>query len=113
MWVKITASVRIAPNRWTYTGVRQVIGTNGDYANGTGFYARTIIGITNPAEAFNTGSGLQGNSINLDTTDCEVMPIRGNPVVAISPTLVNFDEDFEDGTVVWKVIGYPNSIQET
>jgi len=112
LWVKIVGADRIDPNQWIYSGVRQVLrlaqNGYGDFVDGTGFYARTIHDIINPAEAYNDGSNFEGNSIDVtrlpDT--CELVPIRGEPVVPVAPTWIP-----EDG-VVWSIIGYPNSVDQ-
>lgn len=114
MWVKIVAaSVRPGPdNQWTYTGIRQGLNDEGRYIDGIDFYAREIEGIINPAEAHNNGGGLHGNSINVTQLEgCEIVEIRGFPVVAISPAVTVVNEE-NVGTVWWSVVSYPNSVDQ-
>lgn len=113
IWVRITGSGNgpVRPNQWKYTGERQVINTDGRFDVGTGFYERAVDEIINPAEAYNDGSGLEGNSIDVTLMQaCRLYEVRGSPVVAISPTLIGYNHDFSGGKVVWSIIGYPNSM---
>lgn len=73
-----------ATNVWTYAITEQVP-VAGGYAGLTN--GRSLTGVRNSIEANNSGSGVQGNSIDLDgqvftdNSGLEVQPIEGAPVV--------------------------------
>lgn len=88
MWIKITGNATNGTNQWKYAWTEQVRTSTGwqDAAN-----ART--GTTssdyalNACEANNDGTGIQGNSIDIDgavftdNSDLEIQPVQGDPVV--------------------------------
>lgn len=81
-WVRITASGAISgsPNRYEYTGVRQMTWVHGQFQDQTGSSA--FGDIFNELESYNSASGFQGNGENLSEYPggTTVRPIPNNAV---------------------------------
>lgn len=85
-WAKIITPTVVSPNRWFYFFRWQRETASGweddtDATDPVDLQLRAY----NSIEAFNTGSGIQGNSIDHDGGDYpagfSLQPVRGNPVV--------------------------------
>lgn len=88
MWIKITGNATNGTNQWKYAWTEQVRTSTGwqDAANArTGATSSDFA--LNACEANNDGTGIQGNSIDIDGTvftdnsDLEIQPVQGDPVV--------------------------------
>lgn len=97
-WAKITGSTADGDNKWTYAFTEQER-TAGGWQNKTD--GRTGSGAVNSAEANNSGSGVQGNGVDIDgsiftdNSDLALKPIQGEPVVRM------WEEALADGTKVY------------
>ena len=83
-WAEVGSSSANGTNKWTYEVTEQVPISGGfqDLTDG-----RSLSGVLNTVENSNSGSGIQGNSVDIDGTvfddnsDLEVQPVQGSPVV--------------------------------
>lgn len=64
VWVRVSSSASLATNRWTYTCLEQTM-TDTGWEDGSISYTPCY----NGAEAYNDGTGLQGNDIDIDGAD--------------------------------------------
>ena len=87
-----TTPVTIQPNRWSYRCVEQQMTEEGWMVKTDG---RIFTECLNGCEDWNGPTGVQGNGVNVDTlpTGFQLVPIRGGPVVQMSPG--------EDADVLW------------
>lgn len=87
-WAKITGNAANGTNKWKYAWTEQERTSTGwsDLTNGRSGTTGSGFAL-NSLEANNDGSGVQGNSIDIDGTvfddnsDLEIQPVQGDPVV--------------------------------
>lgn len=87
-WAKITGSASIGTNRWKYAWTEQRRTSTGfeNLTSGRTGTTSTDFAI-NSVEANNDGTGIQGNSVDIDgtifddNTGLELQAVRGDPVV--------------------------------
>ena len=87
-WAKITGNAADGTNKWKYAWTEQERTSAGwqDLTGGRSGTTSTDFAL-NSLEASNSGSGVQGNSIDIDgavftdNSDLEIQPVQGDPVV--------------------------------
>jgi len=87
-WIKITGNATNGTNQWKYAWTEQVRTSTGwqNAANARSGTTSSDFAL-NACEANNSGSGVQGNSVDIDgqtftdNSDLELQPVQGNPVV--------------------------------
>ena len=87
-WAKITGNAADGTNKWKYAWTEQQRTAAGwqDLSGGRSGTTSTGFAV-NANEANNDGTGVQGNSIDIDGTvfddnsDLEIQPVQGDPVV--------------------------------
>jgi len=87
-WAKITGNAANGDNKWKYAWTEQERTSTGwqDLTGGRSGTTSTDFAL-NSLEASNSGSGVQGNSIDIDgavftdNSDLEIQPVQGDPVV--------------------------------
>lgn len=97
-WAEVGTATANGTNKWTYEVTEQTQTDSGweDLTNG-----RVVSAVLNGAEANNSGSGVQGNGVDLDgqiftdNADLELQKIQGSPVVWVVRTY------HTDGTAVY------------
>jgi len=105
-WAKVGTATANGTNKWTYEVTEQQQDASGfeDLANG-----RVVSAVLNGAEDNNSGTGVQGNGVDIDgtifddNTGLALKAIRGNPVVWVVRTYDTF------GTAVY-AFSMPNAI---
>lgn len=91
LWIKITGSSSIGDNRWSYAWAEQTYQQAGQWQDTPdGRTSGTDGPAFNTIEANNTGSGVQGNSVDVDDlpTGFDLSPVAGGPVV-LAHSVVN------------------------
>jgi hypothetical protein len=89
-WLLDTTPVTAQANRWSYTCIEQEKTATGWQTKPGG---RTFYACQNGMEERNGPTGVQGNGVNVDNLPpgfC-LVPIRGNPVVALYPGFDTYD----------------------
>jgi len=89
-WAKITGNAADGTNKWKYAWTEQQRTATGwqDLSGGRTGTTTTDFAV-NANEANNDGTGVQGNSIDIDGTvfddnsDLEIQPVQGDPVVRV------------------------------
>jgi hypothetical protein len=89
-WAKITGNAADGTNKWKYAWTEQQRTATGwqDLSGGRSGTTSTDFAV-NANEANNDGTGVQGNSIDIDGTvfddnsDLEIQPVQGDPVVRV------------------------------
>lgn len=105
-WAKITGSTADDTNKWTYAFTEWERTASG-WQSKTG--GRSGSGALNSVEASNDGTGIQGNSIDIDgtvfddNTGLEIQPVQGEPIVRMTA------EVLADGTEVYS-FEYVNAV---
>ena len=86
-WAEVGDNTADGTNKWTYAVTEQTPTSGGFTALTDG---RSVSGVRNAAENSNGGTGIQGNSIDIDGTvfddnsDLEIQPVQGSPVVWVT-----------------------------
>lgn len=87
-WAKITGNAADGTNKWKYAWTEQQRTASGWQDLSGGRTGTTTTGFAvNGIEANNDGTGIQGNSVDIDgtifddNTDLEIQPVQGDPVV--------------------------------
>lgn len=108
IWAKITGDTAIsgASNRWEYAWTE--VSVDDDYDFNVGSRDSTDYGKAIAAcEAFNTGSGVEGNGVDVDSLEgtFALQPIQGDPVMLLVGPYTK-----SDGTPFWIIAGATNAI---
>lgn len=107
-WAKIGTAHYLATNRWEYDWVEQwrVAGVWADKPRGRSSTETTRA--LNSVESFNDGSGVEGNSINIDNLGdgFDLQPVQGEPVVRMR---VDFYKDGERWKIAYS-FSYENAV---
>lgn len=109
-WAKITGNTSDGTNKWKYAWTEQERTSTGwqDLSGGRSGTTSTNFAI-NSIEANNDGTGIQGNSIDIDGTifddnsDLEIQAVQGDPVVRMYGDLLS------DGSLVY-TFQYVNAV---
>ena len=109
--VSASEAIPATTNRWYYTCIEQELTETG-WADKSG--GRTFTECLYAGEAYNDGSGVQGNGVDIDGEDfpagMSLQPIQGSPVVHLWPCRLVVD----GSTVVsWRFYGVVNAIDGT
>jgi hypothetical protein len=107
-WIKITsyATITDRDNAWRYSWTEQELVHNGIWQDKSGGRSSATDGYAyNSVEANNSASGMQGNSIDIDSLPgtITIQPVQGEPVVQAWP-IVNCD-----GVTEW-LFSYENAV---
>ncbi|MCL4221050.1 MAG: hypothetical protein KJZ65_06745 [Phycisphaerales bacterium] len=110
IWAKITDSAlideEVENNRFTYEWAEVYVDDDFDWNLGTRTSDDYGVAIA-AVEAFNTGSGVEGNGVNVDNLvgTYDLQPLRGNPVVLLVGPYTK-----SDGSNFWVIAGATNAI---
>lgn len=109
-WAKITGSATNGTNKWKYAWAEQERSSSGwaDLTGGRSGTTSTGFAL-NSIEANNDGTGIQGNSVDIDgtlfddNTGLEIQPVQGDPVVRM------WAEEDTGGTIAYS-FEYVNAV---